>query len=64
MKKLLFVFLFLSLQTLIINQQNKKIISKEQWVQSLIELAKGKSKYMNQYPFNLLYYDGEVWYAD
>ena len=64
MKKLLFIILFLSLHVLIINQQNKKIITKEQWVQYLIVLAKGKSKYMNVYPFNLLYFDGEVWYAD
>ena len=64
MKKLLYWTLFLSLYISIINQKNQQIISKEQWVQYLIELAKRETRYMNMDPFNLLYFDGLIWYAD
>ena len=64
MKKLLFIFLFISSYIYIINQRNKQLISKTQWVQYLIDLANRQTKYINIYPYNLLYFDGEVWYAD
>ena len=64
MKYFIFIFLLISLQKEIKNQKNKKIISKEQWVQYLIDLAKRETKYINIPPFNLLYFDGEIWYAD
>ena len=64
MKQLLYIFLSLSLQVLIINQKNIKIINKDKWVQDLIELANRETKFINIYPFNLLYFDGEIWYAD
>ena len=64
MKNIFFLLLFVSLQNIIINQRNQKIITKEQWVQYLIDLAKRETKYFNTPPYNLLYFDGEIWYAD
>ena len=63
MKQLSFVLLFFSF-IIITNEKNKKLITKNQWVQSLIELAKRETRYMNTDPYNLLFYDGRIWYAD
>ena len=63
MKQLSFVLLFFSF-IIITNEKNKKLITKNQWVQSLIELARRETRYINMDPFNLLYYDGRIWYAD
>ena len=64
MKKFLFLLLFISFYNFIINQRNQKIITKEQWVQYLIDLAKRETQYINIEPYNLLYFDGKIWYAD
>ena len=64
MKQLLFLILTLIFPTIIFNQKNIKLITKEQWVKYLIDLAKRETKYLSAYPFNLLYFDGVVWYAD
>ena len=60
---LILIILFLS-KSITPSPNNKKILTKEQWVGYLIELANRESKYMNSSPFNLLYFDGEIWYAD
>jgi len=64
MSKSMFLVLFLSLQVFILNQRNQKILSKDQWVKYLIELANRQTEYSNVYPYNVLYYDGAIWYAD
>ena len=64
MYKLISIILFLYLINLIISPKNQKIITKDQWVEYLVELAKRETKYINNAPFNLLYFDGEIWYAD
>ena len=41
------------------------VITKEKWVQDLIVLARDRNtEYNNEYPYNVLYYDGNVWSAD
>ena len=41
------------------------VIKKEKWVQDLIVLARDRNtEYNNEYPYNVLYYDGNVWSAD
>ena len=61
MKKILFL-LFISF---IFAQDNRQLITKDKWVNDLITLARDRrSKYSNQYPYNVLYYDGSIWYAD
>ena len=43
------------------------VITKEKWVQDLIVLARERNtEYNNEYPYNVLYYDGDrdVWSAD
>ena len=61
MKKILFL-LFISF---IFAQDNRQLITKDKWVNDLITLARDRrSKYSNQYPYNVLYYDGNIWYAD
>ena len=64
MKYLINIFLLYFTFKKINNQKNQKIITKEQWVEYLITLANRESKYINTPPFNLLYFDGEIWYAD
>ena len=64
MKYLVNLIILIFLFNVINNQKNQKIISKAQWVKFLIELAKRETKQINIFPFNLLYFDGEVWYAD
>ena len=64
MKQLL---LFLLISSVIIGTKigkDKKIISKDKWVSDLITLAQRRTTYNNQYPYNLLYYDGTYWSAD
>ena len=61
MKTVLFLF-FLSF---IFAQDNRQLITKEKWVSDLITLARDRrSKYRNKWPYNVLYYDGSIWYAD
>ena len=64
MQQIIFVLLFLYLFNFISNEGDKKLINKDEWVQSLIELAKRETRYFNMDPFNLLYFDGHTWYAD
>ena len=61
MKQLVFLFLFV---VLILQSTSRIVMTKSEWVQKLITLAKSSSKYSNNYPYNLLYYDGSKWYAD
>ena len=61
MRQVLFLLFF----SLIFTLTNQLPITKEKWVSDLITLARDrKSQYSNQYPYNVLYYDGSVWYAD
>ena len=64
MKNLIYLIILIFIFDEINNQKNQKIIIKEQWVEYLIELANRETKYINIYPYNLLYFDGEIWYAD
>ena len=64
MKNLIYLIILIFIFDEINNQKNQKIIIKEQWVEYLIELANRETKYINIYPYNLWYFDGEIWYAD
>ena len=65
MRQLLFIMIIFLVEINNISSRNyKKVLTKEQWVEDLIELANRESKYINVPPINLLYFDGEIWYAD
>ena len=64
MSKLLFLVSFLSLQVFILNQRNKQIMNKKEWVKYLIELANRYTEFNTMNPYNRLLYDGTKWYAD
>ena len=61
MKQLVLFCLFASL---VLESTSRIVMTKDQWVQKLMTLARSPSKYSNKYPYNVLYYDGSRWYAD
>ena len=61
MNQLVFLCLF---SALVLESTSRIVMTKDQWVQKLITLAKSPSKYSMKYPYNVLYYDGSKWYAD
>ena len=61
MKQLVFLCL---LSALVLEATSRIVMTKTEWVNKLITLAKSKSKYTQKYPYNVLYYDGTTWYAD
>ncbi len=47
------------------NESNAKIMfNKTEWVKRMETLAKGKSQYRMEYPWNVLLYDGTYWWCD
>ena len=61
MKQLVFLCLFTAL---VLESTSRIVMTKDEWVQKLITLAYSPSYYSQQYPYNVLYYDGERWSAD
>lgn len=61
MQKLLTLILLASVAVL---STSKILLTKAQWVDRLKTLARRKTKYSNEYPKNVLYYDGTYWWAD
>ena len=45
-------------------ESNYIVFNKNEWVSRMQWLAQQKSKYKNQWPWNVLYYDGSVWWCD
>ena len=42
----------------------KIMMTKDQWVNALIKIAKSPSEYRMKWPYNVLYWDGRKWYCD
>ena len=61
MKQLVFLCL---LSALVLESTSKIVMTKDEWVNKLITLANSKSRYTQEYPYNVLYYDGTTWSAD
>ena len=61
MKQFIGLILFLTIFSIV---NNKLMTTKTKWVNDLITLAKSNSEYRNYWPYNVLYYDGNKWYAD
>ena len=64
MNKLLFLVSFFSLQVFILNQEDKQIMDKDQFVKYLIELANRETEYISIDPFNRLFLSGFTWSTD
>ena len=61
MQKLITLFLLASVAVI---STEKIVLTKAEWVSKLKTLANSKSKYSQEYPKNVLYYDGTYWWAD
>ena len=61
MKQLIFFCLF---SALVLESTSRIVMTKNEWVNKLITLANSKSRYTQEYPYNVLYYDGTTWSAD
>jgi len=58
MKYILFIFFLFS----IINP--KIVFDKDEWINRLQELTTRSTQYKNEFPYNLLLYDGSNWWCD
>ena len=55
---------FVLLVALLAIANSKIVMTKDQWVNALIKIAKSPSEYRNWWPYNVLYWDGRKWYCD
>lgn len=45
-------------------ESNRIVFDKNEWVARMQWLVQKKSRYRNEWPWNVLYYDGSVWWCD
>ena len=58
------LFSFILLASVLVISSSRIVMTKKEWVTKLKTLANRKTIYSNEWPKNVLYFDGTYWYAD